>query len=90
MKSKRESFQITLDILKAIQMGKTKPTHIIYKANLSNQMLVEYMKDLLSNGFVVEKKNPKGRTYALTDKGRAFIKEYKLIQGFMESYGFGS
>jgi predicted transcriptional regulator len=87
MKQKRESFQIRHDILKAIQMGKTKPTHIIYKANLSNQMLVEYMKELISNGFVEEKKNPKGRTYELTDKGRDFLREYKLIQGFMEAYG---
>ena len=87
MKSKRESLQVIHDILKAIQIGRTKPTHIMYKANLSHQMLEQYLKELISKGFVTEKSDPKGRTYALTDKGSGYLKEYKLITGFMESYG---
>jgi len=87
MKGKRESLQVIHDILKAIQIGKTKPTHIMYKANLSHQMLEQYLKELISKGFITETKTPKGRTYTLTDKGYNYIKEYKLITGFMESYG---
>jgi predicted transcriptional regulator len=87
MKSKRESLQVIHDILKAIQLGKTKPTHIMYKANLSHQMLEQYLKELISKALIIEQINPKGRTYDLTDKGQGYIKEYKLITGFMESYG---
>ena len=87
MKSKRESLQVIHDILKAIQIGKTKPTHIMYKANLSHQMLEQYLTELTSKALVTEQTNPKGRTYTLTDKGKGYIKEYKLITGFMESYG---
>ena len=87
MKSKRESLQVIYDILKAIQIGKTKPTHIMYKANLSHQMLEQYLNELISKGFITETKNPKGKTYSLTAKGSGYLKEYKLITGFMESYG---
>jgi predicted transcriptional regulator len=87
MKSKRESLQVIHDILKAIQIGKIKPTHIMYKANLSHQMLEQYLKDLIKNGLITEQMNPKGKTYSLTDKGLGYIKEYKLITGFIESYG---
>ena len=86
-KNKRESLQVIHDILKAIQIGKTKPTHIMYKANLSHQMLEQYLKELISKSLITEQTNPKGRTYALADKGRGYLKEYKLITGFMESYG---
>jgi predicted transcriptional regulator len=87
IKNKRESLQVIHDILKAIQIGKTKPTHIMYKANLSHQMLEYYLKDLISKELISETKTSKGRIYALTDKGYNYIKEYKLILGFMESYG---
>jgi predicted transcriptional regulator len=87
MKQKRESLQVIHDILKAIQIGRTKPTHIMYKANLSHQMLEQYLKELISKALITEQIAPKGKTYSLTDKGRGYIKEYKLITGFMESYG---
>jgi predicted transcriptional regulator len=87
MKQKRESLQVIHDILKAIQIGRTKPTHIMYKANLSHQMLEQYLMELIKKGVITETKTPKGRTYALTDKGLGYLKEYKLITGFMESYG---
>jgi predicted transcriptional regulator len=87
IKSKRESLQVIHDILKAIQIGKTKPTHIMYKANLSHQMLEQYLKELISKALITEQTNPKGKTYLLTDKGSGYLKEYKLITGFMESYG---
>jgi predicted transcriptional regulator len=87
MKQKRESLQVIHDILKAIQTGRVKPTHIMYKANLSHQMLEQYLKDLMEKNFVTEAKSPKGKTYALTDKGTGYLKEYRMILGFMESYG---
>jgi predicted transcriptional regulator len=89
MKAKRERLNIIYDILRAIQVkdGLMKPTHIMYKANLSHKMLEEYLKELISRGFITEKTAPKGRTYALTDKGFDYISKYKLITGFIASFG---
>ena len=86
---KRDRLEIIKDILQAIsdKRGNIKPTHIMYKANLSHQMLEYYLKDLISKELISETKTSKGRIYALTDKGYNYIKEYKLILGFMESYG---
>lgn len=89
MKIKRERLQLISDILKAIQEkdGKIKPTHIMYKANLSSQMLDEYLKYLSQNQFIKESRSTKGKTYSLTDKGFKYINQYKLIDSFVESFG---
>lgn len=89
MKSKREKIQVIYDILKAIQEkeGKIKPTHIMYKANLSPQMLKTYLKELIAKGLVLEKKSGKGKTYFLTEKGLKYIEDYQIILGFVDSFG---
>jgi len=86
---KRERLQLIHDILKAIQgkEGRIKPTHIMYRANLSHQMLDEYLKYLKSNGFIKEIKLSKGKSYSLTDKGLKYIEEYKSITTFIDSFG---
>ena len=89
MNQKRDRLRVIHDILRAIseKNEKIKPTHILYKANLSHQMLDEYLKDLIERGFVIEIKKKKGKSYALTDKGFNYLNEYKLITGFMDSFG---
>ncbi|MBW2992504.1 winged helix DNA-binding protein [Candidatus Woesearchaeota archaeon] len=88
---KRDKLQIIRDILKVIQdkNGNVKPTHILYKANLSHQMLEEYLTELISKGFIEENEDKKGKTYSLTDKGFNYIQKYKLISEFTDSFGLG-
>lgn len=88
MGAKRNKLQVTFDILKAIQEknGKIKRTHILYKANLSHQMLDEYLKDLIERDFVIEE-NAKVRNYSLTDKGFDYINKYQRIVSFTEFFG---
>ena len=91
MSRKRERLEIIHDILLAIQRcdkGKgVKPTHILYKSNLSHKMLMEYLAEMIGKGFVSEYAGKKGTTYSLTDKGCNYLKEFSVIKGFMESYG---
>jgi len=49
MSSKRDRITIMNDILEFVKdkNGKARPTHIMYRANLSNDMLNEYIKELL-------------------------------------------
>ena len=70
--------------------GKAKLTHIMYKANLSNEMLNEYMSELLKKEFIVEKIDKDNRrTYILTEKGYKFLLDYKQMKGFLASYDLG-
>lgn len=89
MKAKREKVQVIYDILKAIKEkeGRIKPTHIMYKANLSPQMLKTYLEELIIKGLVLEKRLGKGKTYFLTEKGLKYIQEYQVILGFVDSFG---
>jgi predicted transcriptional regulator len=89
MNKKRDRIRIIYDILKAIQErnGRIKPTHILYKSNLSHQMMEEYMNELISKNFVVEIKTKTGKTYSLTQKGFDFLSRFGLITDFIDSFG---
>ena len=91
MNKKRDRLQVIFDILKTIseKSGRIKPTHILYKSNLSHQMMDEYLGELKEKGFVVENIDKKSKTYSITQKGLEYIKEYKLIINFTESFGLG-
>lgn len=78
------------DILKSIRgkHGVAKPTHILYKSNLSSQMLKEYLEDLLDKGFIKANADKKGKkSYSLTDKGFKYLEDFDVIKSFIESYG---
>jgi len=89
MNLKRDRLQVIHDILEAIRNknGKIKPTHILYKANLSHQMLDEYLTELISKGFITEEKSKQGKTYSLTQKGFEYLNKYSLIIDFVDSFG---
>ena len=90
MNQKRDRVEIMHDILILVRSkeGDAGPTHIMYKANLSHQMLTEYMNELMGKGFLMEEINKRGkRTYKITDKGHAFIKDYQSIRKFFDAYG---
>jgi predicted transcriptional regulator len=90
MKKKRDRLEVIYDILNVIRSknGTIKPTHILYKSNLSHQMMEEYLGDLINRGFVEEKKaKDDRRTYSLTPKGFEYLNQYRYISDFMTSFG---
>lgn len=90
MSRKRDRLEIIHDILHVIREKgeKVKPTHILYKSNLSHQRLQEYMKELMEKQLIEEKLLKKNKkTYILTDKGYNYLADYQRIREFMESYG---
>ena len=92
MSKKRGRLQIIQDILGAIRDkgGTIKPTHLLYKSNLSHQMMNEYITELKSKGFITEhiggKKN-NNKTFSLTQKGYNYLSEYRTVMKFIESFG---
>ena len=89
MDKKRNKLEIVRDILMNIKLrsGKIKPTHILYKSNLSYHMMEEYLGELIGKGFVVEQKAPKGKTYAITEKGLKYLDQYSVVSEFASSFG---
>jgi len=85
---KRERTEIIHDILSTIRIKKkAKPTHILYKSNLSHQMLTEYLNELMGKEFIEVTEEKGKKTYALTEKGYNYLEDFTVIQAFMESYG---
>jgi len=71
---KRARIEIIADILFLIRKNrKARFTNILYKANLSVQLLNKYLDALLKDELIAKIKNIKGRVYCLTKKGFKFI-----------------
>jgi len=89
MDKKRNRLEIIHDILRVIRdkNGKIKPTHILYKSNLSHQMMTEYLDELISKKFILELKTKTGKSYAITEKGQEYISKFSLIKDFTSSFG---
>jgi len=89
MDKKRNKLEIIHDILRVIRdkSGRIKPTHILYKSNLSHQMMTEYLNELIEKKFINELKTKTGKSYAITDKGQEYISKFALIKDFTASFG---
>jgi len=80
--------RIYLDILETVhQEGNTKPTRILYKANLSHDRLVKYIGELVARGLLEEKQDAESRYYVLTNAGMNFINELRKAEAFVAGFG---
>lgn len=92
MTKKRTHLEIIKDILEVIKgkSGKIKPTHILYKSNLSHIMMEQYLEDLKEKELITEEELKKGKTYKITERGLSFLSKYHIISEFMSSFGLNS
>ena len=81
--ARRSQFEIYLDILKAVAEGKKKPTHIMYRANLSWTRLKKYLDFLIAQDLLQETVNDSASTFSLTQKGKDVIGYYRRIEGIL-------
>jgi len=86
---RRTRIDIIHDILNAIRAkgGKIKPTHLMYRANMSHKSLNKYLKELEGKGLIASSEE-KGHTYySVTEKGIDFMKEFQKMQKFQQTFG---
>jgi predicted transcriptional regulator len=79
---RRSPMEMVCDILAVVSEGPTKPTHILYKANMSWKVLTSYLSYLTGSG-MVEKEDEEGgkrSTYRLTIKGRQILGLYRGLR----------
>jgi predicted transcriptional regulator len=89
MPKKRSEISIFVEILRFIfdSRDMAKPTHIMYKANLSHKTLKTYMGKMMADG-LVSMRDLEGKSYfSLTDKGRKFLIGYKKVRVFSDAFG---
>ena len=90
MVERRDKVKIIHDILKSVQEknGKIKPTHLLYKSNLSYKRLNELVQELREKGLMDEENVGGQKMYILTDKGFKFLNEYYKMVEFIKTFGF--
>jgi predicted transcriptional regulator len=84
----RSALKIYLDILITVRdEGNTKPTRILYRANLSHDRLVKYLGELTTKGLLDERQDEDSKFYTLTQKGLDFINQIKKAEAFVMGFG---
>jgi predicted transcriptional regulator len=85
----RSQFRIYVDIMRVIQRegNATKPTRILYGANLSHDRLVKYLEELKALG-VIQESIDEDKTYSLTQKGIEFLNDFRKVESFAGAFGF--
>ena len=79
--ARRSPMEMVCDILGVLSDGPTKPTHILYKANMSWKVLSSYLDYLRGRGLVEkEEQGGKRSTYKLTDRGKSILKLYEGLR----------
>lgn len=86
---RRGKIEIIADILRSIQdkKGEIKPTHLLYKSNLSHAKLKEYINILLEKGMIEERLTKGRKMILMKDRGYKFLSEFERIKEFSDSFG---
>ncbi len=95
MGNRRSRLELIFDILLAIQNkgGRIKPTHLMYKSNLSHKLLNTYLEELMQKELVhmeeelVRKKKTPNKIVAITEKGLGFLAEFRRMREFTDAFG---
>ncbi|MDQ1279266.1 MAG: 45 protein [Thermoproteota archaeon] len=85
--SRRSRLEMYYDILMVIEKGVEEPTRIMYKTNLSWEVLQDLFDTLIEGGFIKEevKINSGKNIYRVTEKGRNSLSYYlKSLDGLVE------
>lgn len=78
--TRRSRMETMCDILMTIAAGTEKPTHIMYKANLSWRIMQQYMKALETQGLVIATDDQGKRVYHLTEKGFKLLSQFNALK----------
>ncbi len=95
MAARRSRLELIFDILLAIQNkgGKIKPTHLMYKSNLSHKLLNNYVEELVVKELIsveeefTRKKQKSTKTVVITEKGLEFLAEFRRMREFTDAFG---
>jgi predicted transcriptional regulator len=76
-------------MLGAIQakQGEIKPTHLMYKSNLSHGQMTGYLEGLVSKDLVRKVQRKTYEYIIITDKGCDFVQKLREMREFEKAFG---
>ena len=89
MEGKRTRIDIIEDMLSSIinKGGRIKPTHMMYKSNMSHGQMKSYLDDLVRKELVRKVKDGNYDYVIITDKGYDFVQKLKQMREFEKVFG---
>jgi predicted transcriptional regulator len=81
--TRRSQMEIYIDILKAVVDGKRRPTHIMYRANLSWTRLKKYLDFLMGQALLEETLDDGATIFSITPKGKDVLGYFKGIESVL-------
>jgi predicted transcriptional regulator len=81
---RRSHLEIFCDILRAVGSGADRPNVIMFKANLSWEILQSYLRTLQSQGLLESVASEGKKTYRLSSKGYDILKQFVSIRRDMD------
>lgn len=88
--ARRSKWDIITDMLETVQnKGRIKPTHLMYKSNLSHTQMQMYLDDLINKRLIVKEENSKTeRDYLiLTEEGAKLLQKLREMKVFQDTFG---
>jgi predicted transcriptional regulator len=76
---RRSLLQIRIDILRVVMEGYGKPTQIMYKANLSWNVLQAQLKSFVEAEMLSVEKYGTRRKYIITPRGEDMVRSYQKV-----------
>ena len=72
--------EVEIDIMQAISDGAGRPTHIMYRSNLSWSVMQSFIRSMESQGLLVIRVAEGRKSYALTEKGQRVLETYHSVK----------
>jgi predicted transcriptional regulator len=79
MQGRRSLLQMRVDILRVVMQGYGKPTQIMYKANLSWNVLQSQLRAFLEADLLKVEEYGSRRMYRVTQKGAEMVRSYQQV-----------
>jgi predicted transcriptional regulator len=67
--------------------GEMKPTHLMYKSNLSHPQMQQYLQELSENGFITRVHKKDHDMVVLTDQGYKLLQKIEDMRNFQQGFG---
>ena len=77
---RRSRLETYIDILSTVAKGTSKPTRIMYKANLSWVSMQNLLESLIEQNLIEEINLEKTKRYEITDKGIRVLSYFRKVR----------